>query len=56
LNVKKYIKYSENFEGKLCFSWQAQVDQILNSKNIFNTVYSLGVIRVIWAGVVCNLD
>jgi len=38
----------------------ANCSKILNSENIFNTVYSvyihLGVIRVIWASVVCNLD
>jgi len=27
LNGKKYIQYSENFQGKLCFSGQAQVAQ-----------------------------
>jgi len=29
----------------------------VNGENIFNTLYiHLGVIRVIWASVVCNLD
>jgi len=27
LNGKKYIQYSENFQGKLCFSGQAQFAQ-----------------------------
>jgi len=27
MNIKKYIQYSENFEGKLCFSRQAQAAQ-----------------------------
>jgi len=36
---KKYIQYSENFQGKLCFSGQAQsCSKIMNVKNIFNTV------------------
>jgi len=27
LNGRKYIQYSEKFQGKLCFSGQAQVAQ-----------------------------
>ena len=39
LNGKKYIQYSEKFQGKLCFSGQVQSClKILNGKNIFNTV------------------
>jgi len=34
---KKYIQYSENFQGKL-FSRQVQVVKILNVKSIFSTV------------------
>jgi len=60
LNGKKYIQYSEKFYGKLFFRASASCSKILNSENIFNTVYSgyihLEVIRVIWASVVCNLD
>jgi len=60
LNGKKYIQYSENIQGKLFFRASANCSKILNSENIFNTVYSVcihfGVIRVIWASVVCNLD
>jgi len=43
----------------LFFKASASCSKILNSENIFNTVfsiYSLGAIRVIWASVVCNLD
>jgi len=47
---KKYIHYSENFQGNFVFSGQAQ-------EKIFNKVYiHLGAIRVIWASVVCNQD
>jgi len=60
LNCKKYIQYSENFQGKLFFKESANCSKLLNSENIFNTVYSrwihFGVIRVIWASAVCNLD
>jgi len=53
LNGEKYLQYSEKFQGKLCFSGQAQVAQ----KKEKNSVHiHLGVIRVIWASVVCNLD
>ena len=59
LNGKKYM-YSAKFQGKLCFSGQAHVAHKSWMVKKFNTVYSLyiylGVIRVIWASVVCNLD
>jgi len=53
---KKYIQCGEKFQGKLCFSGQAQsCSKILNVEDIFNTVDSvyihLGVVRVIWASV-----
>jgi len=39
LNSKKYIQYSEKFQGKLYFSGQEQVAQkSCTVKNIFNTV------------------
>jgi len=60
LNDKKYIQCSEIFQATLFFMASASCSKILNGENIFNTVYSmhihLGVIRVIWASVVCNLD
>ena len=79
LNGKRYIRYSENFQGKLCFQGKRKLLKIVNVKSIFNTVkifrastscskivngekifntvyIHLGVIRVIWASVVCNLD
>jgi len=47
----------KNFRGKLCFSGQAQLSQILHGEKNVNTAYiHLGVIRVIWASVLCNLD
>jgi len=54
LNVKKYIQCSEIFQAS------PNCSKILNSENVYNTVYSMyihfGVIRVIQASVVCNLD
>ena len=38
LNGKKYIQYSENFQGKLCFQGKRKLLKILNVKSIFNTV------------------
>ena len=39
LSSKKYIQYSKNFQGKLCFSGQAQVAQkSWIVKNMFNAV------------------
>jgi len=35
LDGKKHIQYSENFQGKLCFSGQAQVAQ--NAKRLNNS-------------------
>jgi len=35
---KKYIQYSENFQGKLCFQGMRKLLKILNVKCIFNTV------------------
>ena len=55
---KKYIQYSEKFQGKLCFfRASASCSKIVNREKKFNTVYvHLGAIRAIWASVVCNLD
>jgi len=36
--MQKYIQSKEKFQGTLCFSGEAQVAQILNDKNIFNSV------------------
>jgi len=56
--------YSKQWKccGKtLFFKASASCSKFLNSENIFNAVYwvyitiSLGLIRVIWASVVCNL-
>ena len=45
------------FSGQLFFSGQAQLAQIVHGEKLFNTAYiHLGVIRVIWASVLCNLD
>jgi len=41
LNGKKYIQYSENCAGKLFLKASASCLKILNSENIFNTVYSV---------------
>ena len=39
------------------FRASAICSKLLNGEKIFNTVYiRLGVIRVIWARVMCNLD
>jgi len=38
LNTKKYIQYSENFQGKLCFQGKHKLLKILNVKNMFTTV------------------
>ena len=35
---KKYIQYSEKFQGKLCFQGKRKLLKILNVKSIFNTV------------------
>jgi len=56
-NIFNTVKIS----GKaLFFKASASCSKILSSENIFSnsilSVYSLGVIRVIWASVVCNLD
>ena len=68
LNGKKYIQYSEKFQGNIQYSEKFQGDsvffrasascsKIVNGEKIFNTVYiHLGAIRAIWASVVCNLD
>jgi len=48
------------YKGKLLFQASPNCSKILNSENIFNSVQSVyihfGVIRVIWASVVRNLD
>ena len=38
LNGKKYIQYSEKFQGKLCFQGKRKLIKILNVKSMFNTV------------------
>ena len=55
---KKYIPYSRNNSGQLCFfRASASCSKIMNSEKNFNTVYiHLGAIRAICASVVCNLD
>ena len=55
---KKYIHYSENFQGNyVFFRASASCSKIVNGEKIFNTVYiHLGAIRVIWASVLCNQD
>jgi len=35
---KKYIQYSENFQGKLCLQSKRKLLKILNINGIFNTV------------------
>jgi len=57
LNVKSVFNTVKNF-GADWFSGEAQsYSKILKSENIFKTVYvHLGVIRVIWASAVCNVD
>jgi len=61
LNGKKYIQYSEKtFWADSVFQASASCSKILNGEKLSNTVYSvyihLGLIRLIWAGVACNLD
>jgi len=60
---KKYIQHTTQWgisKQTLFFRASESCSKILNVKIIFNLVYSvyihLGVIRVIWASVVCNLD
>ena len=55
---KKYIQYSENFQGKLrFFRASTSCSKIVNGEKFFNTMcIHLGVICVIWTSVVCNLD
>ena len=48
---KNYIQYSEHFQGK-----RKLLKNRERWKNFQYNVYSLGVICVIWASVVCNLD
>jgi len=38
LNSEKYIKYSEKFQGKLCFQGKRKLLKIVNVKSIFTTV------------------
>ena len=59
--VQKIYSISWKISGQiLFFRASASCSKILNGEKIFNTVYSvyihLGVIRAIWASVVCNLD
>jgi len=61
LNVKSIFNIVKIFRANSVFHCKLRIAQ--NSwmvRNIFNTVYSvyihLGVIRAIWASVVCNLD
>jgi len=56
---KKYIHYSENFQGNsVFFSGQAQVTQKSWTVTKFSMqcIFTWGRIRVIWASVVCNQD
>jgi len=57
--VKNIFNTGKIFRANSFFKAIASCSKILNSKKIFNTVYSvhihLGMIRVIWASVVCNL-
>jgi len=61
LNVKYIFNIVKNFRANSVFQGKLRVAQkSWMVRNIFNTMYSvyihLGVIRVIWASVVCNLD
>jgi len=50
----------KNFRANSVLEGKRKLHKILDGEKIFNTMYSvyihLGVIRVIWASVVCNLD
>jgi len=51
LNTKSTFNIVKNFRAS------ASCSKIVNGEKMFNTAYiHLGVIRVIWANVVCNLD
>ena len=38
LNSKKYIQYSEKFQGKICFQGKRKLLKILNVKRFFTAV------------------
>jgi len=58
--AKNIFNRVKNSRATLFFSATANCWNILNDEKIFNSLYSvyvhLGLIRVIWASVVCNLD
>jgi len=58
--VKNKFNTVKNVRADSVFQACASCSKILNGDKLFNTVYSvyihLGMNRVIWAGVVCNLD
>jgi len=58
--IKNIFNTVNNFRATLFFRASESSSKILNGEKSFNAVYSvyihLGVIRVIWASVVCNLD
>jgi len=53
----KIVNVKSIFNTVKIFRASTSCSKIVNGEKIFNTVYiHLGVIRVIWASVVCNLD
>ena len=57
LNVKCIFNTVKLFRATLFFRVSASCSKIVKGEKMFNTVsIHLGAIRVIWAGVVCNLD
>ena len=57
LNVKRIFNTVKNFRATLFFQGKRKLLKNRDGEKMFNTVYiHLGAIRVIWAGVVCNLD
>jgi len=53
LNGKKYIQYSENFQGN-CFQGKRKMLKTLNVKSIFNTVKILGQLCFFRASASCS--
>jgi len=55
---KKYAQYSENFKATLFFLGKRKLlkNRELWKKFQYSLYIHLGVIRVIWISVVCNLD
>ena len=57
LKVKGIFNTVKNFRATLFFQGKHKLLKIVNGKKIFNAVcIHMGVICVIWASVVCNLD